>query len=136
MPLTLSYPKMLICSECECIIGEDKLDDILIGTIFALKKDGFKENRAFCGKRKFDSFYEKHPEEHPDKQGGIDMKKVYRVEVKTTNGLRDTTHGPELHSYRDCNKGEIYVITDDPRKIYDEFPWTKSIEEIGVGYTL
>lgn len=50
------------------------------------------------------------------------MKKAYRVTVKTTNGLRDTTSGPDLYSYRDCDKGELYVITDDPKKIYDEFP--------------
>ena len=63
--LIFSSP-IVVCSRCGHVIGIDRLDDIPIGTIFALKKDDFKENRAFCNKKEFDFFYVEHPEEQPD----------------------------------------------------------------------
>lgn len=65
--------------------------------------------------------------------------KAYKVECETTNALWNTTYGPNKgkgigDAYRECRDGVLYVITDDPRKIYNEFPLTKSIEEIGIGY--
>lgn len=68
--------------------------------------------------------------------------KAYKVNVATTNSLRTTTHGPgcgkigENAPFHDCEHGFVYVVTDDPKKIYDEFPLTISIEEIGCGYTI
>lgn len=51
-------------------------------------------------------------------------KRCYKVEVHTTNGLRDTTsnlHGlteserkNKREVYRDCEFGVLYVTTDDP----------------------
>ena len=68
---------------------------------------------------------------------------TYKVEVLTTNGLRKTTYGRDKGEighdkipYRNCEHGILYVITDDPKKIYDEFPDTVSIERIGIGYQL
>lgn len=55
--------KLIYCSECGLKIGEDRLNDIPIGTIFALRMNGFKEDRVFCGKSEFDNFYSKHPKE-------------------------------------------------------------------------
>ena len=51
----------IICSKCGIVIGEDRIDDIPIGTVFALKQDGFKENRVFCNQKEFDKFYSSHP---------------------------------------------------------------------------
>jgi RNA polymerase-binding transcription factor DksA len=56
--------KLLICSKCGKIIGEDRLDDIPIGTVFALKRDGFKRNRVFCSQIEFEKFYEENPSEY------------------------------------------------------------------------
>ena len=67
--------------------------------------------------------------------------RVYRVKVKTTNALQTTTRTnweKDGGEYYDCEDGILYVITDDPRKIYDKFsPQTIiAIEDIGVGYIL
>ncbi len=67
--------------------------------------------------------------------------KAYLVKVETTSCLGDTTYGPGngkfgKDPYRDCRSDLLYVVTDDPRKIYDEFPLTVSVEEVGVGYHL
>lgn len=65
--------------------------------------------------------------------------KIYKVKVATTNALKSTTYGPEelgQNTYRDCVDGILYVVTADPRTIYDEFPLTISIEEIGIGYNI
>lgn len=67
--------------------------------------------------------------------------KAYKVKVGTTNCLRDTTYGPgngeigKVDPYRECISGFLVVVTDDPRKIWDEFPLTEAVEEIGVGYS-
>jgi hypothetical protein len=66
---------------------------------------------------------------------------TYRVEVETTNALATATYGPgrgEIgkEPFRNCDQGIVYVITDDPRKIWDEFPLTISVAKIGFGYEL
>ena len=67
--------------------------------------------------------------------------KAYRLECRTTDCLQTTTYGPgegniggELEPYHKCDFGIVYVVTDDPRKIYDEFPLVKTISEVGFGY--
>ena len=68
--------------------------------------------------------------------------KAYLVKVETTSCLGDTTYGPgngeigKEEPYHDCRLGLLYVVTDNPRKIYDEFPLVISVEEIGIGYHL
>lgn len=68
--------------------------------------------------------------------------KAYRVSVNTTNGLGDTTYGPgngdikKGDPYRKCKNGTVFVITDDPKKIYDEFPRAIVITEVGYGYKI
>ena len=67
--------------------------------------------------------------------------KAYQVTVKTTNAVGGTTYGPGKgqkgkEPYRDCDNGILYVVTDDPVKIFDEFPSTTAIKEVGIGYVL
>lgn len=64
--------------------------------------------------------------------------KVYKVRVGVTNALKSTTYGPKngKNTYRDCVEGVLFVVTDDPKKIYDEFPLTISIDEVGCGYRI
>lgn len=66
---------------------------------------------------------------------------AYRVKVNTTNALGKTTYGPGKgetgkEPYRDCEHGEVYVVTADPKIIYDEFPLAVLVEKIGCGYYL
>ena len=65
--------------------------------------------------------------------------KTYKVKVETTNAANDTV-GVYLEDeikYYPCKNGILYVVTDDPRKIYNKFKSSViSIEEIGVGYSL
>lgn len=58
--------------------------------------------------------------------------KVYKVGVGHVD--RGTTYGPGKKTYRDTQGGYVYFVTYDPREIYDEFPLTESITEIGIGY--
>lgn len=68
--------------------------------------------------------------------------KTYKVKVDTTNALKTTTYGPgqaglkDGAHYRDCFDGVVYVTTDNPKKIYDEFPMTVEITMVGIGYIL
>ena len=67
--------------------------------------------------------------------------KAYKVMVETTDCASKTTNGPGKgvigkDPYRECSHGCLYVVTDDPKKIYNEFPQTISIEEIGFGYSI
>lgn len=65
---------------------------------------------------------------------------TYRVAVNCTNHLNDTccNRTEEQNEYFDCKHGVLYVVTDDPKKIYDKFglDTVSSITEIGIGYTL
>ena len=64
---------------------------------------------------------------------------AYRVKVQTTNALNKAFRyfDGEGHVYADCINGEIIVVTDDPRKIYDKFGETVlSVEKINYGYFL
>ena len=70
----------------------------------------------------------------------MDNKKfAYKVRVQTTDGLKKSFryfngHG---YTYGDCIDGEIIIVTDDPRKIYDKFgDSVLSIEKINYGYVL
>jgi len=48
----------IYCSECGFKIADDNNYDLLpIGTVFALKYDGFKVDRVFCGPNHFTEFY-------------------------------------------------------------------------------
>lgn len=69
------------------------------------------------------------------------MSKAYKVEVKCTNSTKDTccnyyTEG--LNDYFKCKNGVLYVVTDNPKKIYNKFSsdTVLSITEIGVGYKI
>ena len=69
--------------------------------------------------------------------------RTYLVEVKTTNSSKNTTRANWNSSdgnseYYDCENGIIYVVTDDPKKIYDMLSKDTiiKIEDIGVGYSL
>ncbi len=65
--------------------------------------------------------------------------------MKTTNALKDTAttnywkdQDRTKVEYFECEDGKLYVITDDPKKIYDKFSKETiiSITDIGVGYVL
>ncbi len=69
--------------------------------------------------------------------------RAYKVTVKTTGVLSKTTYGAgngkigdEKDAYLECENGVLFVVTDDPRKIYDQFPLTESIIDLGVGYSI
>lgn len=67
--------------------------------------------------------------------------RLYRVECDTTDALKTKTYGPGKGKigedpFRDCENGIVYVVTDDPKKIYDEFPMAKTVSEIGFGYSI
>jgi len=67
--------------------------------------------------------------------------RAYKVKAKTTNALNDTVEVYESEQslvYYECENGILYVITDDPRKIYDKFSKDTiiKIEDIGVGYII
>jgi len=69
---------------------------------------------------------------------------TFKVKVRTTNVLNNTTtdscveNDEEKPHYYPCENGVLFVITDDPRKIYEWLPneAIESIEKIGVGYSL
>jgi len=73
-----------------------------------------------------------------------DSLRCYCVRVKTTNALMNVTTNcwreseREKAEYFDCEDGILYVVTDDPKKIYDKFgaETVLSIENCGVGYIL
>jgi len=61
----------------------------------------------------------------------------YLVKVKTTSCLRSTFRVEDDDHYYDCEDAMIYVVTDDPKKIYDI--WRESvieIKDIGVGFAV
>jgi len=60
--------------------------------------------------------------------------RVYKVKVKTTNDLETVTYGKDVNSYLPCEDGILYVVTDNPKEIYDMFLNVTSIEDVGVGY--
>lgn len=61
--------------------------------------------------------------------------RCYRVEVRTTNDVRDTLCNRDAGKYYKCENGVLYVITEDPRIIYNQFQDAViSITDIGVGY--
>ncbi len=62
--------------------------------------------------------------------------KAYLVSVRTTNATQTTCHNKETDTYYDCTDGELYVISDDPRKIYDMLgkETVKCIKYLGEGY--
>jgi len=67
--------------------------------------------------------------------------RVYRVEVETTNALKDTfaiRHPEGKNEYYDCEEGVIYVFTNNPSEIFEKLGAdnVKSIEYVGVGYLL
>ncbi len=71
----------------------------------------------------------------------MDSMRVYQVHVKTTNAMKDTTTNnwkDKNREYFDCENGVLYVVTNDPKKIYDKFSKETviSITDIGVGYAL
>jgi len=76
------------------------------------------------------------------KKGKKEIMRTYKVKVKTTNALKKMTKANwnDEHSseYYDCEDGILFVITDDPRKIYDKFSKDTviEIEDIGIGYIL
>jgi len=66
---------------------------------------------------------------------------VYKVKVKTTNCLENTCYKEGMldsSNYIDCDKGVIFIITDDPRKIYTSLgiDIVLSIEKYGVGFAI
>jgi len=67
--------------------------------------------------------------------------KVYKVNVETT-GDGKTTYGPGKGNleyaipFHKCIDSVLYVMTNDPKNIYDAFPKTKRITELGIGYFL
>jgi len=64
MIYTTSTLHPIFCSECGGRIAKDDKYELLpFGTVFALKRDGFKENRAFCGDTEFKTFYSKNMDE-------------------------------------------------------------------------
>jgi len=69
------------------------------------------------------------------KKGKKEIMRTYKVKVKTTKANWNNEQDPE---YYDCENGILYVITDDPRKIYDKFSKDTviEIEDIGIGYIL
>jgi len=80
-----------------------------------------------------------------NKKGELDMCSAYKVKVKTTNAMRDTTcdnwdsdASMQDINYYDCEDGTLYVITDDPKSIYDKFgkDTILSVERVGIGYCL
>jgi hypothetical protein len=66
--------------------------------------------------------------------------KAYKVYCETTGALMDSTYGPLTpegqNTYRKCKDGVLWVVTDNPKRIFDEFPATCKIEEVGVGYSI
>ncbi len=67
--------------------------------------------------------------------------RCYKVTVKTTdtlNRLCVQEIGKLCRTFYKCEEGVIYVITNDPCEIYKKFTpeAIKSIEDIGIGYTL
>ena len=65
--------------------------------------------------------------------------RAYKVAVESTNSLQNTTkivEGKlEGETYVDCSNGEVIVVTDNPKLIFDVFS-VKRLEEIGPGYCL
>jgi phage-related protein len=60
---------------------------------------------------------------------------IFKVKLKTTNAIKNTSKDSESN-YIDCMDGVVYVITDDPRKIYDSFKNVIDISFVGIGYSL
>ena len=62
------------------------------------------------------------------------MRNCYKVEVITTNGLKDTTKNPD-GGYVKCHDGELFVIAERPSDIEKviEPGFIKSITRFGFG---
>jgi len=65
----------------------------------------------------------------------------YKIEVKTTNAVGNTTCNrlTELGGeYFDCEDGILYIVTENPKAIFDKFSndTVISITKIGIGYVL
>lgn len=75
----------------------------------------------------------------PSKKGAAMKNETfcYKVELVTTNGIGNTTCNRETDEYRDCLNGVAFVITDNPRKIYDLFgaQQVRRVENMGPGYS-
>ena len=63
---------------------------------------------------------------------------TYKVTVETTNALGNTTCNRDTDKYSDCIRGVLYVVTDNPEKIYSTFgkDQVMCIEFIGMGYAI
>lgn len=66
----------------------------------------------------------------------LDRKMVaYRVEVETTNAVKNTTQTCDGKQYLDCRGGMLTVVTDDPAMIMRTLR-VKALEKLGPGYVL
>lgn len=63
----------------------------------------------------------------------MQARKVYRVTVGNTNTMKDSVM-MKNEEYFDCVKGEIYVITNYPEKIFERFE-VLTLTLVGVGYS-
>ena len=62
--------------------------------------------------------------------------KAYLVTVETTDVLGTSTYGKDETEYKECDHRQLIVVTDNPKKIYENFIMTREIKEIGIGYNL
>jgi len=62
----------------------------------------------------------------------------YKVKCKTVKENKNLTRATWMvgDDNLECKSGNVYIITDDPRTIYDTFEDVISIKNIGVGYTI
>lgn len=66
----------------------------------------------------------------------MEQMRIYRCEILTTNALKDTCRDACGLHYN-CQDGIFYVVTNDPKKIYEKFgPAIISITCVGIGYTI
>lgn len=60
---------------------------------------------------------------------------VYRIKVKTTNGMDDTCCNRRINTYFSVQNGEFYLVTDQIHKFVE---WLgdeiTAIERVGIGY--
>lgn len=56
--------------------------------------------------------------------------KVFKVQVETTNGLKNTTFDKKHNKYIDAQDGYIYVTQRDIVYVMDNLEW-KSIKDVG-----
>lgn len=67
---------------------------------------------------------------------------AFRVTLKTTNAVKNTVRKPSpakgKDEYIEIEDGLAYVLTEDPKRIYDYFGVENvlKIERLGKGYTL